>query len=275
MASSSRYLIAFDMDGTLLRPDLSVGEKTKEIISRLVSQGHLVTVATGRPARVAIPYYRDLKMNGPLISYNGSSVIDPNNPDYPAKKYLYKKEDVKDFLASFGYEKFANILCETEHTMVINAYSEELANFYHPEGMTIKEGNVIDLLDEDCYAVILKLYNHFEDARLVRCGFQYPDVGVRFWGHGAGRLAEMYFPRVSKLSALEYARESTGIDREHVIVVGDGDNDVEMLSMYPHSIGMVNGDPQAKSRASQVSEFDNSHDGAAIAVEKMIGDLEK
>lgn len=275
MASSGRYLIAFDMDGTLLRHNISLGDKTKEIVQRLVAEGHILTVATGRPSRVAIPYYRELGMNGPAICYNGCAVFDPDNDSFPARKTMFKREEILDFLTSLGYENFVNIMCENETTIFINKWADELSGFYHPEGMIIKEGNVLELLDSDCFVVIVGLNDHHQDARLVRCAFQYEGVGLRFWGHSEGRFAELYHPWVSKLQGIENAREQVGIDRDHVIVVGDGDNDVEMLAAYPHSIAMINGDDQAKERASTISEFDNEHDGAAIAAEKMIRELSR
>lgn len=270
---SDRYLIAFDMDGTLLRSDGTVGEESKKIIQELENLGHYVTIASGRPDRVITPFYRDLNMNGPVVSYNGSKVYIPGDRAFPVYRKLISKDIIRDFLKSFGYEKFANIMAEAEDTVFVNTYSPVLDSFYHPEGMRIVTGDLPNLIDRDCYIVVIGMDDHDWDERLIKCAFQYPGIGLRFWGGTESRFSELYFPDSSKTTGLDIAKDYLGLDRDHVIVVGDGDNDVEMLTHFPHSIAMCNGEKQVKRRASVISDFDNDHDGAAIAVRKMVEKL--
>ena len=44
-----QYLIALDMDGTLLRSDQTISNNTVNVIKRLVQLGHKVVIASGRP----------------------------------------------------------------------------------------------------------------------------------------------------------------------------------------------------------------------------------
>lgn len=268
-----KFLIAFDMDGTLLRKDNTIGEKSKEIVQKLVQMGNYVTIASGRPNRVITPYYDALGMNGPVVCYNGAKVYSPHDPHFPTFKKMFKKEYILRFLKDFGYDKIENIMAEDDTRAYINKYDPILDSFFHPEGMEIITGNLMEKIQTDTYIFIIGMKNHDYDERLVKCAFQFPNIGLRFWGGAESKFSELYFLNTSKTSGLEIARKDLNLDKDHVIVIGDADNDVEMLTEYPNSIAMVNGEKQVKERAHFISDFDNNHDGAAQAVLKLYNQL--
>lgn len=271
--NKKKYLIAFDMDGTLLKSDNTVGKKSRRIIKKLVKMGNYVTVASGRPVRIILSYYEDLGLNGPIVSYNGSLVSDPSDSSFVPSKRLFPKEIIIDFLNKVGYDKIDNVLIETEKALISKKKDQTLQNFYHKEGMEERIGDVRTLIDDDCFICVLSMADHKFDERLVNAAFYYPNMGLRFWGGVESNFSELYWLDVSKTYGLEQARQKLGLSKDQIIVVGDADNDVEMLTEYPHSIAMINGENQVKKRASTVSKYDNNHDGAAIAVYEMIKKL--
>lgn len=273
--NKKKYLIAFDMDGTLLKSDNTVGKKSRRIIKKLVKMGNYVTVASGRPVRVILSYYEDLGLNGPIVSYNGSLVSDPSDSSFVPSKRLFPKEIIIDFLNKVGYDKIDNVLIETEKALISKKKDQTLQSFYHKEGMEERIGDVRTLIDDDCFICVLAMVDHKLDERLVNAAFYYPNMGLRFWGGVESNFSELYWLDVSKTYGLEQARQKLGLSKDQIIVVGDADNDVEMLTEYPHSIAMINGENQVKRRASTVSKHDNNHDGAAIAVYEMIKKLRK
>ena len=50
---------------------------------------------------------------------------------------------------------------------------------------------------------------------------------------------------------------------DEILVVGDGDNDLEMLSKFPNSICMSNGTEKAKKLARYITKKDNNNSGVA------------
>ena len=273
--NKKKYLIAFDMDGTLLKSDNTVGKKSRRIIKKLVKMGNYVTVASGRPVRVILSYYEDLGLNGPIVSYNGSLVSDPSDSSFVPSKRLFPKEIIIDFLNKVGYDKIDNVLIETEKALISKKKDQTLQSFYHKEGMEERIGDVRTLIDDDCFICVLSMADHKFDERLVNAAFYYSNMGLRFWGGVESNFSELYWLDVSKTYGLEQARQKLGLSKDQIIVVGDADNDVEMLTEYPHSIAMINGENQVKRRASTVSKYDKNHDGAAIAVYEMIKKLRK
>ena len=49
-----KYIIAVDMDGTLLNSENKISERNKNVLQRLIDDGHYVVPATGR-TRELIP----------------------------------------------------------------------------------------------------------------------------------------------------------------------------------------------------------------------------
>ena len=71
-------LIAIDMDGTLLKNDKSVSDRTKKAIKEAQEKGVNVVIATGRPIDGVTRYLEELDMLGEndyVLSYNGGLVL--------------------------------------------------------------------------------------------------------------------------------------------------------------------------------------------------------
>lgn len=67
-------LVALDLDDTLLAPDLTIPDPSRDAIRRTLARGVAVVLATGRMFRSALPYAEDLGIALPLIAYNGALV---------------------------------------------------------------------------------------------------------------------------------------------------------------------------------------------------------
>jgi len=71
-----RYLLAVDMDGTLLRDDKTISEVDAAAIRAAAGRGIAVTIATGRLTTGALPTARALGLSVPLICADGGLLID-------------------------------------------------------------------------------------------------------------------------------------------------------------------------------------------------------
>jgi HAD superfamily hydrolase (TIGR01484 family) len=67
-------LVAIDLDDTLLDSGLKIADNCLQAISQVQQKGILVTLATGRMYPSALPYARQLKVDVPLITYQGALV---------------------------------------------------------------------------------------------------------------------------------------------------------------------------------------------------------
>ncbi|HLM59384.1 MAG TPA: HAD-IIB family hydrolase, partial [Pyrinomonadaceae bacterium] len=67
-------LLALDLDGTLLNSRGEIPEKNIEAIQLAEAMGVLVTIATGRRFRDALPVAYQLNLNAPVICHNGALI---------------------------------------------------------------------------------------------------------------------------------------------------------------------------------------------------------
>ena len=73
----------------------------------------------------------------------------------------------------------------------------------------------------------------------------------------------------NKAAALKELAEKLGIEREEIMTIGDGNNDVEMLEFAGIGVAMGNGTESAKKAANYVTDTNENH-GVAKAIEKYI-----
>src|SRR5262245_40198023 len=67
-------LIAMDLDDTLLTDDLTVSEPTRQAMADAIAKGVYLTIATGRMFDSAQRIARQIGMNVPIITYQGSLI---------------------------------------------------------------------------------------------------------------------------------------------------------------------------------------------------------
>ena len=83
------YLIAFDMDGTLLNDKKNISFLTRHYLKKLSRQGHKIVLASGRPSRAMNRYYDELGLSTPMICYNGAYLFSPKDKNFKAIEFEY------------------------------------------------------------------------------------------------------------------------------------------------------------------------------------------
>ena len=86
----------------------------------------------------------------------------------------------------------------------------------------------------------------------------YPSGNVEITDKNANKGQTLY--EVMKLK---------GYQMDEVIPFGDEDNDYSMLSLFPNSVAMLNGNEKVKKVAGKISQFTNHQDGVAIEIEEL------
>ena len=102
-----------DLDGTLLNKDHMLTEFTINTIDKLIDNGIKVFIATGRIEKGARLISDKFKHKLPIITTNGSRILDENNKELLS---IFLKDEVKDFLINFDYKSFGD-------EIFINGYS--------------------------------------------------------------------------------------------------------------------------------------------------------
>ncbi|MTV50320.1 Cof-type HAD-IIB family hydrolase [Heliobacillus mobilis] len=260
-------LVAIDMDDTLLTPDLQVAPAVRNAIEEAQRRGVLVTLATGRMFRAAIPFARQLGIDLPLIVYQGAMVKEAGNdellyhvpvPPEPAREIvdLLKEEHlhinlyIDDHLhmekidpEAFGYIGLAKVpvTLTKDHGALLE------------KGSTTK---ILAIGDPD------HLTNVEEQARQKWGGAIYITRSKPYYLEFMNRNA-------GKGSALAFLADRLQIPREATMAIGDSYNDLDMLKYAGVGVAMGNGVEEAKAVADWVTTT-NEDDGVAVALRRWV-----
>ena len=135
-----KTLFVTDLDGTLMRGDLTISDFTVKTINNLVEQGISFTYATARSIVSARTITSELKLNLPVITRNGAVLAD-NSSGQIIEKALFTKREVgllKEMLAELPKAGFVSCyfgddmiktFADTDHTAGLQGYFDYYKEF--------------------------------------------------------------------------------------------------------------------------------------------------
>ncbi|MCH5179752.1 MAG: HAD family phosphatase [Erysipelotrichales bacterium] len=266
----NKYLIALDMDGTLLNDKKEICPKTKEYLKKLQKDGHIIVIASGRPIRAIKKYYDELELTSPIVCYNGANIIVPNSPDFKEICFSFPKEIVKEIYSDLKDKYIDNVMCETNEKLWLVQDDEILGEFFWLDDMELIKGDLHQNLDENPMTMIIRSISTDYNDEIRNAIKKHKDLSLRFWGGVYNSYSEIYFNYVSKASGLEYIAKLFNIPTQNIIAFGDAQNDIEMFNLSGISVAMQNADDDTKKHAKIISEFDNNHDGIVYVLKQII-----
>jgi 5-amino-6-(5-phospho-D-ribitylamino)uracil phosphatase len=250
------WLIALDVDGTVLRQDGSVGESTVQQVARLTKLGHEVTLATGRSVTTTLPVLEQLKISPRyVVCSNGAITLkkDPAQPSGYARAYIETFDPSEVLRTVRASLEGANFAVEDESGMFrftgmfpdgALGFARELVTF---EELFSRPATRVVVVSpehavEDFLSVVEKLGLH-------RVSY---NVGWTAW-------LDIAPDGVNKSTALERVRNLLDIPRSRVIAIGDGRNDIDMLawaSEEGRGVAMGQSPPEVIQAASETTTSD-------------------
>ena len=219
-------LIGIDLDGTLLCPKRSLLPRAHErVINAIKHRGIAVALVTGRPLLTTAPIWHRLKLQTPIVCFNGAWVGFPNE-DCIAQHPLSAQDtrDIIQVLSQFPgstsaypsvYTWKMNRLCETTqdwpkiYKAPIEIDPVAFEHWQHPSPKVLFA----------CKPAII------DDAmRAIRCAF-----GNRF--HAVKSQADRFEVQQPVHKAIGLAALAVHMDlsSDEVWSIGDAANDIEML----------------------------------------------
>ncbi|HET7683078.1 MAG TPA: HAD family hydrolase [Marmoricola sp.] len=260
-------LVATDLDGTLVRSNGTVSDRTRRALDAAEDAGIDVVFVTGRPLRWAREVFHHVGGHGQAVISNGALVWDVGR-DRPLQVRGLAPEtavEVADRLraaipgSAFAVETLAGIGLEDDF----------LERYPVPDGS--RRGALEDLLS-DREPVVKILARHeqlspqeFWDAADELVG----DLVETTWS-SAGTLLEMSARGVTKASTLALLADERGVGAEDVVAFGDMPNDLPMLEWAGTSYAMANAHPTVLAAADDVAPG-NDDDGVAVVLERILG----
>lgn len=265
--NKNKYVIAIDMDGTLLNDEKDVSKETINYFQELEKEGHIIILASGRPLRALKVYYDKIGLHSPLICYNGAYCCHPYDEEFNETHYTFPKEIIKSIYKDVK-PYINNVMCETNDKIWLEKKDEHLAQFFWHEGMNITYGKIDETLNEDPWTMLMQGKSKQYDEYIIKATRKHPGFDVRFWYES--EYSEIYFTKTSKAACLNRVLSYYNIPHDNLICIGDADNDIEMVSLAGIGVAMKNANEALKKVAKIITKDDNNHDGVRKVIKEII-----
>ncbi|MGI1822941.1 Cof-type HAD-IIB family hydrolase [Exiguobacterium sp. TRN 1102] len=266
----SRYLIAVDLDGTLLRADKTISERNLRALQAAREAGHEVMIATGRPKRHSIMYYEQMGLTTPLVNFNGALVHHPKDANYAVTHRPIPLKTAHDIIEEVSDTKAHNIVVEVTDHVYFQKDPQEFYSPYAERALSVTSGNLLThLQDEPTSLLIHATKDHAAHVRSQLDDIHAEAVLNRQW-RMPEHMIEVMSKNTSKALGLQEVSKHLNIDRKHIIAFGDEENDLEMLDYVGTGVAMGNAIDQLKNVANEVTAS-NMDDGIALFLEERLG----
>ena len=260
-------LVATDLDGTIVRSDGEISERTRTALAAAEEAGLVVVFVTGRPPRWMKPVADATGHRGLAVCANGAVVYD-----------LHREEVVQEFPMDADV---ARGIAEALRTVVPDvAFAVEGGGRFGHEPhyrakYEVPPETVIAGLDELLDRPVLKLlarHTTMSTAELLDAAHEVVGelavLTTATFSETDG-LLELSAAGVTKAFGLERLAKEHGIGPEDVVAFGDMPNDLPMLVWAGHAVAVGNAHPDVIAVADEVTAT-NDEDGVAQVVERLI-----
>lgn len=268
-------LVASDLDGTLLNKNKEITPRLYDALEKLDELGIYFVPSTGRPFGTVPQAIKELPFLKYVITSNGATIYDAVNKKNIIENFLTPEAvdavieiaqelpvlveyfiDGKAYIAKNVYENLAPFdLTESHKKYVLNSRTP-VEDFWNE----IKRNNTV-----------------LENINLV---FKDMELRKETWNKlkalelasitaATGINIEITSLDATKAKALEKLCEVLGLERENVLAMGDGDNDMPMIEFAGIGVAMENGEEHIKQAADIIADDCNDF-GAAKILEQII-----
>jgi 5-amino-6-(5-phospho-D-ribitylamino)uracil phosphatase len=270
-------LLALDIDGTVLNSRGEVSPRVASAIAGARHAGMLVTLATGRSLRAALPVAQALQITAPLVVSNGALVIAPASGRVLLKRVLPATIATRavQLLQRLGFTTFARRYCASgpdlfyeqgpaaaEQACLLGQERDAVRQVFDLAGaVATMEPLKVMTLDRTpaIEAAAAHLAGHMQGAYSLLITREMPGYS----------LLEVSACGVSKATGLERLTALNSIHPHEVVAFGDNFNDLEMLQFAGLGVAMGNA-PDPVKQAARVITASNDEDGVAQVLEQYI-----
>lgn len=267
MTIAAIKLIALDLDGTTLNEEHQIPERTQAAVAAAKARGIHVVLNTGRMYQSAMPYARQLGLDGmPLGSYNGGAVW-----EFPSGRSLYHEPlpiDACKKVAAFCEARGLHVNAYVDDELYVASLGERALSYAAGAGVKPHAvGSLFLWLSQPSTKMLI--FDEPETIQAIR-----PELldllGPSFHVTSSNpHFLEITSERATKGLALEWIANSLGVEREEVLAIGDGFNDLSMIEWAGASVAMSHAPDELKRAATFVAEGGPGI-GVANALERIL-----
>ena len=264
-------LLALDLDGTLIGPDLVLRTRTREAIREAVRRGVEVSLATGRMASSARPFADALGLRGPIIAYQGALVRRmPEGGQRLGRLVFHRplpaavaRETIAWSLAH-GFEPHLNHL----ERFIVPAHDPKADDY------SAFLGARAELVPDLAAWIRRPVTKVLAVAPAGHPMAMLAEAREHFRGRAEVTVSHPQFieflaPGVSKGRAVRWLARRLGVPLEQSLAMGDQYNDLEMIESVGHGVAMPSAPAAVRAVARYVAP-PVEDEGAATIIEELV-----
>lgn len=261
-------LVALDLDDTLLDGSLTISDECVDTIRAVRANGVIVTLATGRMYRSALPYARQLNIDVPLITYQGAWVKNSHSGEE-----LYNRPVPRELareVMQFFSDKRVHYQTYFNDKLCMPSLTEEGRYYSEIAGIEpVLLPSLIEALATETAIKILAV--SFDEKKILQMEQELNQrFGARLYiTRSKPRFLEIMDPRATKADALQVVARRYNIDQNEVMAVGDSYNDLAMIKWAGTGVAMGNACEAVKEAADFVT-VSNEEEGVAEALRHLV-----
>ncbi len=265
-------LFVADIDGTLLGKSRTISAEDREALARACDLGMQVSLSTGRVAQASLPIINQLSLDGCHIFCDGALVSNTKHDEevyvQPIGKAVVRQAVEFAHLNEIDLEFYST----THYFAERESWTTDIRRQFF--GI---EPTIVDFADlwqrERIIKGTLTVSSSEERAKAGSFCSQFK-ISLNFSGTKSPAYPEVDFinvlaPGVSKGKALEALASHMGISMNEIMAIGDGANDISLLSSVGLAIAMGNAPDEVKAVADYIT-LDVDHSGVATAINKFL-----
>ncbi len=269
-----------DLDKTLLRTDLSIGEFTRTVWNDAVARGEHLSIATARSYTGIRELLGSLDLREPMILLDGTLIAAPDGTIlHAATLDRALGAEILEIAHRVAGEWPLIVALETDgrerfyYPPEPNRYQQQLIASMQiarrsfttqPPVAQSQHLKIVYMQDEATTAMIeTELKKALGDTIEVK---RSADPYIDCW------FLTVLHPEGDKAHALARLEELEGIDRAHTTVFGDHHNDIGLFEMTGRKVAVANAVPELKALADVVLPHTNDEEGVARYLQEILQD---
>ena len=244
--------IILDLDGTLLDDNKKISDKTIEFLKQIKEDIKIIP-ASARQFCTIKPYLEKLDLlddNNYTICFNGSLIVNNKEKElfssYIDKNVVIKIDDfILDNNIDWTYYLYDSRLLRNDISNI-----DEFVN----------KNKIYKIVGISTPEVIDKIRNNLPKCILDNLEITSSELNrIEFVNKG-----------MTKVKAIELLLNKLDIDKEKVVAIGDGDNDIDMIKYVGCGIAMLNSPEIVKENADIVTKRSNNEDGVYYVINELL-----
>lgn len=267
MNNKKYKLIISDFDGTLVRSDGNIAEKTINSIRNYCNHGGVFVICTGRMLSSIMSEAKKLCLKGLIAAYQGSVIADIESGNLLRSVGFEKTEALK--VVTYLQKMNARIHIYTIDSLYVNYSDKYLA--YYEKVCNIKSKRIDNLLglfqDENLKVIkiVVMIGGEKKDETLKKIS---SDIGQEFYVTSSAEILVEITPKThTKGAAVNFLSDYYNIPSSEIIAIGDNLNDIPLLECAGLKVAVGNAREELKEIADEVT-LSNDEGGVGEIIEK-------